>query len=792
MTKNHILIQSAALGFLLFISSPAKAAAVDQVLVQYFNKLYSSASPKCTVDPAAKTKILSALEEKCLIRTVTDNGSFISGVKSACSEASVKTSVDAQVDAICVNTAVQVNQAGIEKQAAIQQDAAAKKAAGATDSGNANSSRETLGQIAKGLQLYSSMANKDIVKGKKISADSSESAKGEKGVTGGSADTTAKTAAGSGKIEEIPSVGTSSIYGNSTGTATNNAIDKANEGIRKHNAELDAAQGGDKANSAKSPVASGEQTPDEQAAQATPVVGEAREAAKELPQQAQDAGADAVKDADPEATDPELQARHQKSQAEDSALKQQLESFRTKLNATIKAFGPEAVADCTANDATRAKNYGTTTDNPKMEAECKAGTPQQILSCLDTNFAAAEKEAPVLDKDKKECSNTSAQAEKACSMVRSEKAQTVQKLMSVGATVLSKVTAASEACGTTSTLSKVAQGGMMLAQGFCTSAKFRCDFSCRDAEKTVQTMKKSIDAAAKCGASKLEAAKVQGQKIDQELMQLSQTLAQQLQPEKSIPTAKLQCEKHKADIALMGLSALGFLSAFQDAQECKKQLAAGGGTGAAGKGTSSLAGPQMTTAEYCSMPANAASLTCKCTSNPNADGCMGSLAKSGVNLGKVNAGAGVSAFASAGQNGLGSIDSLSKSPLSSDEPAPGANLSDAAREALGMGVAAGGGEMGGGSAAAGSSSSDAKKAKVKDEEEKSKYGFFSNLSNMMSGGKAPSQAANAAIRKFEQEQAIKRKIASDQVRAEISTASGKSNFDKIRNRYLQNAGSFEQ
>ena len=785
MTKNHILIQSVTLGLLLIMSSPAKAAPVDQVLVQYFNKLYSGASPKCTVDPADKTKILSALEAKCLVRTVTDNGSFISGVKSECSEASVKTSVDAQVDAICVNTAVKVDQANIQKQTEQQQAAAAKQAAGAADSGNANSPRETLGQIAKGLQLYSSMANKDISK-KKNGTSSSDSGKKEQSVEGSSSADTAKSNSNTNsnttvKADDPKSESTWNSKGSS---AQEDAVSDTKTAAATVKPET-------KTNT-DNPVAAEDQTEAQQQANATPVVGEAREAAKELPKEAQGAGADAVKDADPEATDPELQARHAKSKAEDEALSGQLKSFRTKLNATIKAFGPEAVADCTANDATRAKNYGTTTDNPKMEGECKAGTPQQILSCLDTNFAAAEKEAPVLDKDKKECSDSSAQAEKACSMVRSEKAQNVQKLMSVGATVLSKVTAASEACGTTSTLSKVAQGGMMLAQGVCTGMKFRCDFSCRDAEKTIQSMKKSIDTAAKCGASKLEAAKVQGQKIDQELMQLSQTLAQQLQPEKSVPTAKLQCEKHKADIALMGLSALGFLSAFQDAQECKKQLAAGGGTGAAGKGTSSLAGPQMTTAEYCSMPTNASSLTCKCTSNPNADGCMGSLAKSGVNLGKVNAGAGVSAFASAGQNGLGSIDSLSKSPLSSDEPAPGANLSDAAREALGMGVAAGGGEMGGGSAAGGSAGSDAKKAKAAAEEEKSKYGFFSNLSNMMSGGKAPSQAANAAIRKFEQEQAIKRKIASDQVRAEISTASGKSNFDKIRNRYLQNAGSFEQ
>jgi len=41
----------------------------------------------------------------------------------------------------------------------------------------------------------------------------------------------------------------------------------------------------------------------------------------------------------------------------------------------------------------------------------------------------------------------------------------------------------------------------------------------------------------------------------------------------------------------------------------------------------------------------------------------------------------------------------------------------------------------------------------------------------------------------EQELAIKRKLASEQLRSEVSMASGKSNFDKIRNRYQMSTSS---
>lgn len=764
MTKTRILIQSLALGVILSISSPAHAVeAVDQVLVQYFKKLYGSGSPKCAVDPAVQTKILREIEPKCLVRD--ESKSFIAGIKPACTEESVRSAVDGQVNALCQNTAFVADQARVaklkeEQLAAQKKQEAAAAAAGATQGSSGN----TLAAISQGLQMYSQMAPAGTTRSAASSAAAKkdEAAKkstpGVKPPTPEVKDVTAKAPPTDG--------GNAPLIASSPKSADVPALTKlpSVEVVPVNNAAI--ASGDTKHEVLQSEIDS-----------AMPGV---QNSAKALPQQAQEAGKATVAPNDPKESDPKLVERFAKSNEEHKSLESNLKAIGTEITAANGGVELEAMS--------KAKQE--VIPGP-VTAELVASTPQMLAKCVNAQYQQLKKDEEKLLIDKKECANSSAQAEKLCSMVRSEKAQAVQKLMSIGATILSKVTAASEACGTTADLSKVAQGGMMLAQGACSAKKFLCDSSCDDAEKTLKMMQAKIAVMETCAAKPTIAAAESAAKISAAVKKFKAEIDGQLAEGKAIPAAIVQCKAHKLDIALMGATALGFLSAAQDASACKKQLAAGETANSSGTSTSSLAGAQITTAEYCSMPANAASLTCKCTNDPNAEGCLGSIANSGVNIGKINSGAGVSAFASAKQNGLGAVNSIGKDPFSSGEVAPGANLSDAAREALGIGAAAdavtsGGGSVGGGSAEA------AKKGKSDEEKETPKYGFFSSLGGMMGGGRGPSAAANAAARKIEQEQAIKRKLASDQVRAEVTTASGKSNFDKIRSRYQQNAASFEQ
>ena len=111
---------------------------------------------------------------------------------------------------------------------------------------------------------------------------------------------------------------------------------------------------------------------------------------------------------------------------------------------------------------------------------------------------------------------------------------------------------------------------------------------------------------------------------------------------------------------------------------------------------------------------------------------------------------------------------------------------------FGTASAGGSGGGGGGSAAAPSGSGDGTGAGG---EEKSKFAMgisslakgFGNLFG--TGGGKPAAKSLSKQQQEVQLQAIKRKLASDQVRAEISTASGKSNFDKIKARYTETRSS---
>lgn len=768
MTKNHILIKGVVLTVLLMLSPIANANGVDQVLVTYFNKLYASASPKCSVDLPTKTKILKEIEPKCLIRSKVEGQEFISGVKPECTEVSVKASVDAQVNALCVNTAQQADQAKVVAQQQAAAAAAKKAAANQASGGGGGGAASGLQQAAEGIRLWSDITSRDSKKDK----EDKEEKSGSRGSSGSDSTATANPTAGGGPGGS----GAPAASANSGGGATVGKEYTPLALAQKEAKEADDAY--DNCNKIKDVdcggYLKGKEAADKKLETVTEqTVADGKRIAAEQKEPIGSAGTEAVNKDSAEGEDPELTKRHEASRAEDKSIDAQLKTLSESVAAAIKEMPSEASTTCTAA-------MGTNT-------EC-AVVPTAV-SCLETNMKQLQVQREQLQKDKESCSNTSAQAEKMCSMVRSKKAKDVQKLMSIGATVLSKVTAASDACGTTSDISKIAQGGMLLAQGTCTAMKLRCDVSCASAKKSLLTMERTAGALKACKAMITTTAPAAIAQVDSGTTQFQAKIKEELGDKKSVPLAIEQCKNHKADIALMGMSALGFLSAFQDAQECKKQLASGNGDG--GKTSSSLANPTMTTAEYCSMPNNASSLTCKCTTNPNADGCLGGMAKSGVALGKIGNNGGASAFASAGSNGLGALKSTGSNGTGSDELAPGANLSEAAREALGIGATAPG-DAAAAAAAGGAGSAEAAKKSKEEEKEKPKYSFFSNLGSMLSGGRKPDQAAKAAIRGYEQDQAIKRKLASDQVRAEISGASGKSNFDKIRSRYQQNAASFEQ
>lgn len=454
-------------------------------------------------------------------------------------------------------------------------------------------------------------------------------------------------------------------------------------------------------------------------------------------------------------------ARENKGATEDKSLTQELTTLKTQVQAAKTKAISEANIKCASPEVEF---------NAVLMAECTSqAIVQKAIACADKNIALIEKSKTALDPQKTACTKNSAEAEKLCSMIRSDKAIMVQQLMSAGAAVLSSVTAASEACGTTQNLAKVAQGGMILAQMACTAVKFRCDVSCASAEKLMVEIKTAATALKVCGLDKLQSTQMSGAELVQTAGRISIRLDKELQATNTVPAAIVQCEKHSADIATMGMQVLGFAQASLEAKTCKEQLAAG----QSGKGSSTAAGgpvSNLTTAEYCAIPANASSTTCKCAKNLNADGCLGSIAKSGVNMGHIAAGAGASGLAGAGSGNFAGVNA-------------GNTADKKTAAASGTGLSAAG------------AVSALTKPGAAESAERAKYNFGSTGGFGGSGGGAASRPAGGAGTNRpgytdEQEKAIQRKLASDQARAEISPASGISNFEKMRNRYRMDSEKF--
>lgn len=814
MTKNHIFIKSVALGALLLLS-PLAHASVDQVLVTYFNKvLYKDQSPKCSVDDATKTRFLAELEPKCLIRSISNGEPFISGVKSECGEIFVKATVDTKVQSLCANTAA-VQQ---EKFIAQQQAAAAKQqAAVASGQSGGDAKKPSLSSMVKeGRDLYKKI---DKVYDNREKYEEKASKVWNK-ITGKEDDKN------DGKIAEIPKIGSTNIHGNNVAPATNAAIDAANVKIAEYNKKIeDSQQQLDMMKDNRNQVCGNSLYDQSKCASYDKGIANKEQELTTLKEQQLEAQKEQVA-----LTTKEAEAK----------LKDAPDSMRDTANQQVLGEGAQAAAakpDAVTGKADQAAETAAKASDAKAEtaaAQPKADAAVAPVNCA-VELQALESAYKSYSLKKTICVKAANTAENFCDKARSPGLMQVQQYMVIGSAVLSKVTAASEACGTTSTLSKVAQAGVLAAQLTCSTVKLTCDKGCAAAEKALTALETANNTFKTC-SEKVKASAVlkNTTATTKNNPQLNVEANNEMQHSNSVVKAALDYDaiiadekkpatvtdkmgedgkpsgkevaggsermnatarcgiKAKADVMMMGATALGLLSAHLDAQKCKEQLEAGSGNGGKNS-TSAMAGAQLTTAEYCSQPSNASSVMCKCTANPTADGCIGSAAGSGLALGKVNTNGTLSGFAGPGKgNGNTLADAAKKAGENSDEPAPGAGLSEAAREALGLDSASSVAAAAGGGGGSGESAPEAKAGADKDDKAKPRFSLMSSIGSMFSGGSKPSQAAKAAIRGYEQEQAIKRKVASEQIRSQITTASGKSNFDKIKSRYQSNVSSFEQ
>ena len=412
-------------------------------------------------------------------------------------------------------------------------------------------------------------------------------------------------------------------------------------------------------------------------------------------------------------------------------------------------------------------------------------------------------------------------------------AKTAKTLMDAAGPILAAVSSVQKACSNTAKVTNFASKLMTIAKATCVAAKLACDAGCGAASASVKgllaelkTIEASVSsdqaqasgqcemecesrAASQCSATTIGfmacytpalaacntpcQADVTKKTADAKaaLQKITASISKENVPTPagSVAATQVQCNMNAKDIVGLALNALSLANARESAKECDRKMAS---TGTGG-------GP-VTPQQYCEIPANSGTQFCKCQQNSKQEGCPGNTGTgslvskdadksnvAGVNL---KTGAGLSGFAGGtrgnpilnggrGSNGQGSG---SGGGTNADGVKLGLGGDTTGGSGAGGGVA-GGGAHGGGNSGGGAADSNGGGAP----EKKWSFGSFANALGGMfgggGGGKGGKDSKNGNLNSKQQE-AIKRKLASDKLAGEITSASGKSNWEKVHQTYL--------
>jgi len=453
----------------------------------------------------------------------------------------------------------------------------------------------------------------------------------------------------------------------------------------------------------------------------------------------------------------------------------------------VVAGGAEG-AKKAAESASTAKNAASEGFVPAMNALIEQAHAEYIISEIahmgttaaqvEAAFTALRGQVNSYKLVQSTCNASNSGANTLCSFVTNPKVLAVQQLMAVATPIITKSSSARESCEILEKTNKVGQFGMAAANVMCLGTKTTCDISCAAGLKQLTPMVQNI---AIISADAPDAAHLMMKAIASE--------------ETSVGLKVGECKKHSLSAASMLAATVTLATSSKAAENCKEKLTAGGG-GASGM----AAGAIVTTAEHCSKPENANSSVCRCTQNPNADGCFGSFAGvKGVTTQNKNSGSGMASNSgsSSGVTAAGPLSNEQKQALGFNTQDKNKNASTDSMMAGGLATANGVGSSSDGS---GSGLVDENGQATKtDTTKKSALSSFSfgslsgGLGSFFGSNKGGKNAAALKVldpqKAKEQELAIKRKLASEQLRSEVSMASGKSNFDKIRNRYQMSTSS---
>lgn len=424
---------------------------------------------------------------------------------------------------------------------------------------------------------------------------------------------------------------------------------------------------------------------------------------------------------------------------------------------------------------------------------------QTIKTSIDTYFKTK----------KKLCTTAAETAGFLCVEGTSPGAKAVKVLMDVGAPVLGVISSAQKACSSTAALTSMASTALTVAKGVCVTAKATCDMSCSSTLTllaSINTQLQAFQAGLPLEASatwvefecagmaalsppckSVEAAQAS---VPPRVTAVFTSLKTESTPTPGTATnIAAKCTGYSKDIVLMAVNIASLLAAKSSADKCSDSL-------------KSSTAANTTPLQYCETPANTNTQYCICLKDNTKIGCPGYVAtalNTDTTAAVAETGVDVKSTGTANQFASGSKPVVPTSALGGTNglgstAAEKASNKDAAAAAVNAGLTTGssGGDSGsGGSGVApgadlGGSAKDAKAGADK----KWSFGSFSGGGGGGYGG-GDSSGNGAGGSKLGQKDmdAIKRQIASEQLRAEVSEASGKSNWEKVRERYLMNSTS---
>lgn len=500
---------------------------------------------------------------------------------------------------------------------------------------------------------------------------------------------------------------------------------------------------------------------------------------------------EAVKDLKPEEAKAKfLEAIKGKGQAQ--ALDGEAQKEQSELDAKSAAFKQNAqifIQNLSARISTICLD--TTKQVPTVDANCVQevrdaiynGSGEQIPEV--TGAPAAENEGLLdkkglinllnrFEKSYASCAKNSPLADKVCSAVRNETTRSVSQGLTVVSSMLQSLGGA-EMCKVTSKSSMIGQSIFLAAGVACETTRILCVSTCGAGTKSLTKMAKRLDSIAKVSKDKTIIVDLNNFKA-----QLTQTASNLIAPEVA------ECKKHAASTKDLVTTATGLASAFMQAKDCNNKLSAL----AASSALSSVSG-----ATSCNDPASSiySSQTCVCQRDNTAYGCAGYAGSiNGGAVGKIGSSAGVSQMAggTTGSNGLNTSALAGTHGLGDSGNGwngIGGNPSAEANQDLSFGKA-GSASVGGGGGGSGGSAGAAEGLTDEHPAADSLAGKYGNGFSGFGGRGAGAAGKAIQNQKYSEAQlaAAKRKLASDQAKNEISSASGFSNWDKVKTRYLEN------